>query len=449
MSARSNWDPKITRRAVLGGAVTLTLGASLPTFGRPTAVRTWRHYTNCRFGQMHVRTSEPMDGSGEGKTPLICLHESPMSGREFQEFQPVIATDRRILCVDTAGYGASDGPVHQPELDEYGAALADALTSLGYGADGAGSVDLLGYHTGTVIACSLANQRPDLVRRLVLPSTPYFPPKMREEQRRKYGKPRPFDDPDYVGSNYREIVLGKYLGPQRDSPLSIPRRHQRFATRLRPGTRSEFGFEAVFRYDLDHALSAINQPAFLPVLSEWLDGPTRQAAALIPNSTLVERPDFTKYVWDLKPAQMADLVRPFLDRDQPPRSTSISEADRVARANIRDGGDLNEGGIRYSRAYVGNRYGQMHVSSARPATSNKPPVVLFHQSPVSGRIFNELAQSLSIDRTVYAPDTPGFGDSDGPSTKAEIADLAGAMTESLIKMGCGPNGSRAARLVRG
>jgi len=392
---------------------------------------------------MHFRTSAPAVESGSNKTPLVCLHESPLSGLEYVEFQPVIAADRRVLCPDMPGYGASDGPFNQPEIDEYAGALADALTALGYGADGAGAVDILGFHTGTVVACSLAIQRPDLVRRLVMPGTPYFPPPVREQHRRRYGQPRPFHDPDYVGSTYRKLVLkldgsADSTEPQRDSVLELHRRYQLFVTRLRPGTRSHFGFEAVFRYDFERALTALAQPVLLPVLNEWLDEPTRQAASLIPDSELVERPDFTKYVWDLEPARMADLIRPFLDRS-PRRAGPVPAAPRLAEPHGAPVVNASVNGFtQHWRGYVSNRYGQMHIRSARPAQPSegiKAPVLLLHPNPVSGNAFKELLQALGSDRTVHAPDMPGFGDSDRPGTEPTIADLARATAESLRELG--------------
>lgn len=453
MSAYAKWSSRLTRRTVLAGAGMWIVGSAAgfatgSTMGRPngsSAVRVWRHYSNCRYGQIHLRTSEPAAGVVDGATPLVCLHESPTSGHEFARFQSVMSLDRRVICPDTPGYGGSDGPFNQPEIDEYAHALAEALTGLGYGAGGAGAVDVLGFHTGTIVACALANQRPDLVRRLVMPGTPYFPARVREEQRLRYGEPRPFNDTEYVGSSYRKIVLqvdeaGDPLAAQRDSVLPVALRHQNFATRLRAGTRSHFGFEAVFRYDLDRALSALTQPALFPVLNEWLDEPTRRAAALVLGSELVERPDLTKYVWELEPAKMSGLVRPFLDRPLPrsvtPPYPAAYRGGHAENGNLH--GDFKRGGARRWREYAANRYGQMHVRSLRPASTNKPAVVLFHPSPASGAIFNELAEFLGVDRTVHALDTPGFGDSDGPRAQPTIEDLAGAMAESLIGLGHGP-----------
>lgn len=411
-----------------------------------TGVRTWRHFADCRLGQMSFRTAEAADGSAIQKTPLVCLHESPLSGREFAKFQPVIATDRRVLCPDMPGYGASDGPFNQPEIDDYAGALADALTVLGYGADGTGPVDLLGFHTGTVVACALATRRPDLVRKLVLPGTPYFPAPIREQHRRRYGQPRPFHDPDYVGSTYRQLVLKVGVPadspePQRDGELELDRRYEMFVIRLRPGTRSHFGFEAVFRHDLDRTLTTLTQPALLPVLNEWLNEPTRQAATLIGDAKVVELPQFTKYAWDVHPARMTEVIRSFLD-NSPHRSGPVAAPPKLAElGRMPPASAPINGSTQHWRAYITNRYGQMHIRSARPArppSGNRAPVLLLHPNPVSGNAFRELLQVLGTDRTVHAPDMPGFGDSDQPGTEPAITGLAGATAEALRELGYTP-----------
>ena len=436
----SEQNPRLSRRTVLVGGGALMVGFSLPRRARAAEVQIWRHYADTRYGQMHFRSAEPADGSGADRTPLVCLHQSPGSALEFVDFQAVMAVDRRVLCPDTAGYGASDGPTTQPDMDDYGAALAEALTELGYGADGAGPVDLLGFHTGNFVASSLAVQRPDLVRRLVMPSIPYFPPRAREERRQQYGQPRPyFTDPDMVGSSYRTTVL------ERNNGVPIARRHDLFVSRLRAGPDSHFAFDAVFRYDADAALAAITQPVLLPVLNETLAEPTRQAARLIKNGELLERPDLNGLVWFLRPGEMVEMARPFLDR--PPRRTAAAPAAAVvARTQSAGGAAGKPAGIRHWRHYAGNRYGQMHFTSATPAASEKTPLVLFHQSPLSAVIFKELTAALAVDRTVHGADTPGFGDSDGPASQPTMADLGGATAEALVDMGYGPDGRGAVDL---
>lgn len=90
------------------------------------------------------------------------------------------------------------------------------------------------------------------------------------------------------------------------------------------------------------------------------------------------------------------------------------------------------------RSYVDCRFGQLHLRSAKPDTGDAakfPPLICFHQSPQSGRIFTEVLKNLGRDRFVYAPDTPGFGESDPPNEMPEIADYAAAMGDLLDQLG--------------
>jgi len=87
------------------------------------------------------------------------------------------------------------------------------------------------------------------------------------------------------------------------------------------------------------------------------------------------------------------------------------------------------------RHYIDCKFGQLHFRRAEPSSSTGkklPPLVCFHQSPQSGRVFTEVLNHLSSDRVVYAPDTPGFGESDPPEEFPDVSDFADAM-ESLIE----------------
>jgi pimeloyl-ACP methyl ester carboxylesterase len=89
--------------------------------------------------------------------------------------------------------------------------------------------------------------------------------------------------------------------------------------------------------------------------------------------------------------------------------------------------------VRTRRAYFDCRFGQLHVRTAFPTTGGfDEGVTLFclHPTDGSGRIFDRFLPEIADDRSVYAPDLPGRGESDGsPETSiqeaaAAIADLA-------------------------
>lgn len=83
------------------------------------------------------------------------------------------------------------------------------------------------------------------------------------------------------------------------------------------------------------------------------------------------------------------------------------------------------------RAFVDGRFGQIHLRRAGPAESPHPPLICFHQSPNAGSNFTLFLGEMGRDRLAIAPDTPGFGESDGPPEPPEITDYAGAMADVI------------------
>lgn len=89
--------------------------------------------------------------------------------------------------------------------------------------------------------------------------------------------------------------------------------------------------------------------------------------------------------------------------------------------------------VRTRRAYFDCRFGQLHVRTAFPSTGGfDEQVTLFclHQDGGSSRSFTRFLPLMADDRSVYAPDLPGSGESDAspdggvPSAAGAVADLA-------------------------
>ena len=89
------------------------------------------------------------------------------------------------------------------------------------------------------------------------------------------------------------------------------------------------------------------------------------------------------------------------------------------------------------RSFVDCQYGQMHLytlSPTEPANICRPPILCIHQTPKSSRQTLRLGRDLARDRLVYAPDLPGFGDSDPPAAPPRIEDYAdclGTLVDAL------------------
>jgi pimeloyl-ACP methyl ester carboxylesterase len=75
--------------------------------------------------------------------------------------------------------------------------------------------------------------------------------------------------------------------------------------------------------------------------------------------------------------------------------------------------------------------GLMHFRHAGNDTG-EPPLWMMHAAPASSRSLEPLLASLADGRRVYAPDTPGYGDS-APllATEPQISDYADAMLRTL------------------
>jgi len=84
--------------------------------------------------------------------------------------------------------------------------------------------------------------------------------------------------------------------------------------------------------------------------------------------------------------------------------------------------------------YVDCRYGQLHVHTAFPSSGGfdeLTPLVCIHPGPLSGRVFRPLLGDLGKDRSVYAPDLPGHGESDVPDSPPSMADYAAAVGDLI------------------
>jgi len=84
---------------------------------------------------------------------------------------------------------------------------------------------------------------------------------------------------------------------------------------------------------------------------------------------------------------------------------------------------------RLRRAYFESRHGQLHVHNAIPVGGGfdeLTTLVCLHGSGTTGRSFVELSKRLGRTRSIYNPDLPGSGESDGPASMS-----AGAYAEAI------------------
>ncbi len=75
--------------------------------------------------------------------------------------------------------------------------------------------------------------------------------------------------------------------------------------------------------------------------------------------------------------------------------------------------------VRTRRAYFDCQFGQLHVRTAFPTTGGFDEgvtLICLHSREGSSRSFARLLPEIAAERSVYAPDLPGFGESDAAPT---------------------------------
>jgi len=117
-------------------------------------------------------------GSGE---PLLLLHGGLFHTEMFGLTLTKLAMNRQVIGVDLQGHGRTPLGNREISLIDMGNDMAGVFKKIGYD-----KVDVLGYSMGGGVAFQFAVQHPEMVRRLVLVSTPFaqdgFYPEMLPQQ---------------------------------------------------------------------------------------------------------------------------------------------------------------------------------------------------------------------------------------------------------------------------
>lgn len=261
-------------------------------------------YSDGPFGQIHWRLLEP---EGEATQPdLYCLHPGPFSGIAFTGIMPHLAKDRRVIAPDYPGFGGSDAFKAEPSITEYAEAMFAVIADHSNGQ----VVDLMGFHTGNLVATEMALVQPDLVRQLVLVDIPAFDAETSDKYRT--ASAQPFDITPELSCLEKPWKRG--ITNRIDSQGS-DRSFEMFTEQLRPGRNMHSAFYAAFTYDVYSKLPKVSHRTLaLATQSELLEA-TRWSGKNIPSATLIERLDITRAVLDEAAETIACEILRFLDKE--------------------------------------------------------------------------------------------------------------------------------------
>lgn len=198
--------------------------------------RSERGYLNLPWGQVHFRRA------GESGAPTVVLvHQSPLSSATFEGvLEPLAAQGLHVVAPDNPGFGMSDPTPTQWSIPEYASGLWQALDELGLD-----QVVLLGQHTGAVVACEAARQRPSSVRGVILQGLPLYSDAEREEKLAGYA---PGYQPKADGSHLMDIWERVWrLYPE----IGVAEADRQVQEYLATGPDYATAYRAVFRHQVD------------------------------------------------------------------------------------------------------------------------------------------------------------------------------------------------------
>jgi len=247
-------------------------------------IKLTRHYIVGSEDELHLRQYE----SGGKGNPLMLLHPAPYSGAWFDEGLAHIKSPEVLFAPDYPGYGGSTGPDELPDIRYF----AEAMLEILFAAE-VETCDLLGFHTGCLVAAEMALMQPDLIGQLVLIDVPYFTGPMRETMYESGAAPHIIDDDvECLRKSFEFNVSGKL------SYLDYNRAFDLFVEQLRPGQKAHYAFHAAFSYDSEHAFKQLQHPGTIIATKSGLLEPTRDAAKALPHMAFSERPDIEQGVFE-------------------------------------------------------------------------------------------------------------------------------------------------------
>ena len=169
--------------------------------------------------------------------------------------------------------------------------------------------DILGDHTGAVIALHMAVYNKERVSKLILNGIPCFDEKERTERlnNAKYNGPK--EDGEHLYKRWKSV---KMLSGSDADNKTIERN---FVEALRGGPFAHWGHRAVFSYKLLDILHKVDQPTLVFCPRDGLESRTEKYFTKLIQGTLKDLPDEDYGFLEYKYKKYADDIINFLDKN--------------------------------------------------------------------------------------------------------------------------------------
>ncbi len=256
-----------------------------------------RTYVDGPYGQIHLRLAG-------GGVPLLLLHQSPLSGGQFDAVLPLLAHQGfAVAAMDTPGFGQSARPQAPVGIAGYADAIPAVLDALGWD-----KAHVLGHHTGASIAASFAARFPERIDRLILNGLALLSPEERAHFASfRFAPLEPKADGSHLLTAWNQRLAA--------SPgwTHLPAMH-RYVTEMLANPEYYFwGFEAAFAHALGADLMAVKaQTLILSNTGEDLYAASQRAHGLRPDFAFATLEGGTHDIADEQPAAWVAKVCAFL-----------------------------------------------------------------------------------------------------------------------------------------
>ncbi|MCQ4267766.1 alpha/beta fold hydrolase [Stutzerimonas degradans] len=268
-------------------------------------------YVDVAHGQIHLRYV-----AGRQTVPTVFLHQTASSSAMYQAVMEQLGDLAPLYALDTPGFGGSYRPPVVPTTDYYVRTLLEAIDALGIE-----RFNLFGHHTGAALACQLAAQHPQRVRRLAMIGPVQLTEQERSLWRDSAVKPLTIDDhATHLAEVWQRVT---HLDQQ---PITYPP-STALATReaidtLIAGDRWHEAYAAVFAQDFPAWLAQVDCPLLLicgdgDVLHPYF----QRACQARPDAEVLEL-EAGAYVLDQQPQYMAQVIRTFFQQAGTPATTA-------------------------------------------------------------------------------------------------------------------------------
>jgi len=261
-----------------------------------------RSYIDGPFGQIHIRHWH----SDSSAPPIICLSPSPFSGQAYLSLAPLLAESRPVIAVDYPGYGNSDpidSAAGEPQIADYAQAIAAVIDAISDEQSTSQAVDLLGFHTGCLVAVETARDFPEKVNRLVLVDVPFFSVEKQAELLEKMAKPVEIvPDMQMLAPTWDFCLANKV------EHIPIARGYEIFVDHISGGEATNVAFKAAFQYPCEQRFLEVTHPTWVLATKAGLYENSCQTAELISSAKLVELTEIDVAVLDKGAPKVAQTV---------------------------------------------------------------------------------------------------------------------------------------------